>query len=191
MSATLTAEPPVRYPPGDLAIWIFILAELAVFAILDLLPFPACGARYGDSGGGGAEDAPRRLFRERAYRHGDRRCLLAYGRSGVAHPLPLGLRDAMNTVMKMQIAMRPCTRVYLLLVVLTVVTFAIGHFDLLSGGRALVLSLLVLGFALIKGQLIGDFFMGLKGVRGPWRFVILLWLLIPGTLITIAFTLAG
>ncbi|HSO81590.1 cytochrome c oxidase subunit 3 family protein [Thiocapsa sp.] len=33
MSATLTAAPPVRYPPGDLAIWIFILAELAVFAI--------------------------------------------------------------------------------------------------------------------------------------------------------------
>lgn len=65
MSATLTAEQPVRYPPGDLATWIFILAELAVFAILDLLPFPACGARYGDSGGGGAEDAPRRLFRER------------------------------------------------------------------------------------------------------------------------------
>jgi hypothetical protein len=55
----------------------------------------------------------------------------------------------------------------------------------------LFLSLLVLGFALIKGQLIGDFFMGLKGLRGPWRFVILLWLLIPGTLITIAFTLAG
>jgi cytochrome c oxidase subunit IV len=97
----------------------------------------------------------------------------------------------MNTIMKTQIAIRPCTRVYLLLVVLTVVTFAVGYFDLLSGNRALFLSLLVLGFALIKGHLIGDFFMGLKGVRGPWRFVILLWLLIPGTLITIAFTLAG
>lgn len=97
----------------------------------------------------------------------------------------------MNAVMTTQTAMRPCTRVYLLLVTLTLVTFAIGHFDLLSGNRALVLSLLVLGFALIKGQLIGDFFMGLKGIRGPWRFVILLWLLIPGTLITIAFTLAG
>ncbi|CRI63900.1 conserved membrane hypothetical protein [Thiocapsa sp. KS1] len=97
----------------------------------------------------------------------------------------------MNAVMTTQTAMRPCTRVYLLLVVLTLVTFALGHFDLLSGSRALVLSLLVLGFALIKGQLIGDFFMGLKGLRGPWRFVILLWLLIPGTLITIAFTLAG
>lgn len=97
----------------------------------------------------------------------------------------------MNAMTKTQSAMRPCTRVYLLLVVLTLVTFGIGYFDLLSDNRALVLSLLVLGFALIKGQLIGDFFMGLKGVRGPWRFVILLWLLIPGALITIAFTLAG
>ena len=97
----------------------------------------------------------------------------------------------MNAMTKTQSAMRPCTRVYLLLVVLTLVTFGIGYFDLLSDNRALVLSLLVLGFALIKGQLIGDFFMGLKSVRGPWRFVILLWLLIPGALITIAFTLAG
>lgn len=97
----------------------------------------------------------------------------------------------MTAIMTTHAAMRPCTRVYLLLVGLTAVTFAIGHFDLLSGDRALVLSLLVLGFALIKGLLIGDFFMGLKGIRGPWRFVIVLWLLIPGTLITIAFTLAG
>ena len=30
---TLTSEESHRYPPGDLAIWIFILAELLVFAI--------------------------------------------------------------------------------------------------------------------------------------------------------------
>jgi nitric oxide reductase NorE protein len=33
MSAALMPSRPLRYPPGDLAIWIFILAELAVFAI--------------------------------------------------------------------------------------------------------------------------------------------------------------
>jgi hypothetical protein len=87
--------------------------------------------------------------------------------------------------------LRPCTLVYLVLIVLTLVTFAIGQFELVSGDRALTLSLLVLGVALFKGQLIGDFFMGLKGIRGPWRLVILLWLLIPGTLIAIAFTHAG
>lgn len=33
-AVTVTAQDPERrYPPGDLAIWIFILAELAVFAI--------------------------------------------------------------------------------------------------------------------------------------------------------------
>ncbi|MES9880349.1 MAG: cytochrome c oxidase subunit 3 family protein [Sedimenticola sp.] len=32
-AATLTLEQTDRYPPGDLAIWIFILAELSVFAI--------------------------------------------------------------------------------------------------------------------------------------------------------------
>ena len=31
--ATSTADPVTRYPPGDLAIWIFILAELGVFAV--------------------------------------------------------------------------------------------------------------------------------------------------------------
>jgi hypothetical protein len=49
----------------------------------------------------------------------------------------------------------------------------------------------VLGFGLVKGQLIGDFFMGLKDLRGLWRWVISLWLLIPGVLIATAFRLAG
>ncbi len=54
----------------------------------------------------------------------------------------------------------------------------------------LILSLTVLGLGLVKGQLIGDFFMGLKGLRGLWRWVISLWLLIPGVLIATAFRLA-
>jgi hypothetical protein len=49
----------------------------------------------------------------------------------------------------------------------------------------------VLGFALIKGQMVGDYFMGLKGIKGPWRWVIALWLVLPGALITTAFILAG
>ena len=31
--------------------------------------------------------------------------------------------------------------------------------------------------------------MGLHGLRGPWRWVILIWLLLIGVLITTAFTL--
>jgi nitric oxide reductase NorE protein len=33
MSTAVSAPAELRYPPGDLAIWIFILAELSVFAI--------------------------------------------------------------------------------------------------------------------------------------------------------------
>jgi hypothetical protein len=82
---------------------------------------------------------------------------------------------------------RPCTRVYLVMIGLTLLTFAIGALGI--GG--LDASLLVLGFALIKGQLVGDFFMGLKGLRGPWRWVIFLWLFVPGALITTAFVLSS
>jgi cytochrome c oxidase subunit IV len=83
--------------------------------------------------------------------------------------------------------LRPCTRVYLVMLGLTLVTFAIG----VAGLGGLTLSLSVLGFALLKGHLVGDYFMGLKFVRGPWRWVIALWLLLPGALIGLAFTLAS
>jgi hypothetical protein len=83
--------------------------------------------------------------------------------------------------------LRPCTRVYLVMLGLTLVTFLIG----VSGLGGLTLSLLVLAFALIKGQLVGDYFMGLKGIKGPWRWVITVWLLLPGGLIAAAFYLAS
>lgn len=78
---------------------------------------------------------------------------------------------------------RPCTLVYVSLLALTVSTWAIGHVGLSGIG----ISLLVLAFALIKGHLIGDYFMGLKGIRGFWRWIIFLWLFIPGGLIATAF----
>jgi hypothetical protein len=83
--------------------------------------------------------------------------------------------------------LRPCTRVYLILLGLTLVTFGIGA----AGLGGLTLSLAVLGLALVKGQMVGDYFMGLKWVRGPWRWVVALWLLVPGALIGVAFTLAS
>ena len=81
---------------------------------------------------------------------------------------------------------RPCTFVYLLLVILTVATWAIGR----SGLSGLGLAMLVLGLALLKGQLVGDWFMGLRGLRGIWRWVVVIWLLIPGGLISLAFFLS-
>ena len=82
---------------------------------------------------------------------------------------------------------RPYTLVYLLLIVLTLVTWRVGEIGL-SG---LHISLLVLGIALFKGHLIGDWFMGLRGLSGPWRWVVLIWLFVPGVLITWAFAQAA
>lgn len=74
---------------------------------------------------------------------------------------------------------RNAARVYLLLLILTTVTLGVGH----AGAGGLWVSLAVLVLALLKGQLIGDYFMGLKGIRGPWRWVITIWLLLVGVLI--------
>jgi len=82
--------------------------------------------------------------------------------------------------------LRPCTLVYLAMMGLTFVTFGIG----MAGLSGLEVSLTVLVFALIKGQILGDYFMGLKAVRGIWRRAIFLWLFILGALIAIAFWLA-
>jgi len=104
----------------------------------------------------------------------------------MANPLPSDLRDALSPAARRP-WLRPCTRVYLVLVGLTLVTFGIGA----SGLGGLPLALAVLGLALVKGQLVGDWFMGLRGLRGPWRWVVALWLLVPGVLIGVAFTLAS
>jgi len=80
---------------------------------------------------------------------------------------------------------RPCTRVYLLLMVLTFFTWLVG----VSGMSGFGISMLVLGLSLLKGQLIGDYYMGLKRVTSFWRWVIVIWLLLPGSLIGLAFYL--
>jgi len=91
----------------------------------------------------------------------------------------------MNTPAPGRQLIRPCTWTYLALVLLTGVTWAIGR----AGLGGLSVSLLVLAIALFKGQLIGDWFMGLSAVRGIWRWVIVIWLLIFGGLIGLAFVL--
>lgn len=82
---------------------------------------------------------------------------------------------------------RPCTRIWLLLMGLSLVTYLVGE----MGASGLAPALLVLGFAMLKGQLIGDFYMGLRWVRGLWRWAVVLWLLVPGGLITAAFLAAA
>ncbi len=82
---------------------------------------------------------------------------------------------------------RPCTIIYALLLILTVTTWFIGT----KGFSGLQISLMVLGFALVKGQLIGDYFMGLKQVSGFWRWPVTLWLILVGGLVTYAFNLSA
>lgn len=84
-------------------------------------------------------------------------------------------------------AMRGPTIVYLLLCALTLFTWGVAKLGL----HGLGVSLLVLGVALVKGQLIGDWFMVLRGIRGFWRWPVLLWLLLIGVLVSTAFYLAG
>jgi cytochrome c oxidase subunit IV len=105
----------------------------------------------------------------------------------MADPLSADLRDALTPGDMQRRWLRPCTWVYLAMLGLTLVTFGIGA----AGLGGLTLSLSVLGLALIKGQMVGDYFMGLQAVKGPWRWVIALWLLLPGALISLAFTLAS
>ena len=82
---------------------------------------------------------------------------------------------------------RPCTVVWLLLMLLTLSTLAIGKFELIDmmGGEPLVLFLLVTIF--IKGVMISDFFMGLKPVRAFWRIIPIIYLIIVCILIWIAY----
>ncbi len=87
---------------------------------------------------------------------------------------------------KYTLGVRPCTWVYLLLILFSCVTFVIGQ----AGFSGLQVSLGVLLIALLKGQLVGAYFMGLGSLRGWWRWPVFVWLFIPGLLISIAFILS-
>jgi cytochrome c oxidase subunit 4 len=82
---------------------------------------------------------------------------------------------------------RTATIVYVALIAFTFITFFIGESD----ASSLNISLFVLALALIKGELVGSYFMGLAGIRSLWRLPVTIWLLIPGSLITIAFYLSA
>jgi len=73
------------------------------------------------------------------------------------------------------------------MITLTLLTWSIGE----AGMSGIWVVMVVLFFALLKGHLVGDWFMGLRGLRGIWRWVVFIWLFIPGTLITTAFVLAN
>ena len=81
---------------------------------------------------------------------------------------------------------RACTWVYVFLLGFTFLTYLIGRIEL--EGPAMALS--VLALALLKGHLVGLYFMGLVRVKGFWHWPVTAWLTVPGSLIGIAFYLS-
>ena len=81
---------------------------------------------------------------------------------------------------------RPCTKVWLILMALTLVTLAIGQLGL--EGMPVVAFLMLMTF--IKGQMVADYFMGLKRVAWRWRIIVLLYMIIVCTLISFAYYLS-
>jgi caa(3)-type oxidase subunit IV len=78
---------------------------------------------------------------------------------------------------------RFATLIWLALVILTVLTFLIG--EEVNAGKTVMLS--VLAISLIKGQLIANYFMGLRHVSWLWRGIILGYFVIVGGMIAIAY----
>ncbi len=78
---------------------------------------------------------------------------------------------------------RPCTYIWLALMLLTVTTYSIGE----AGLGGLTVMLIVIGTAAIKVQLMANYFMGLRRTRWLWRGIVLGWLLLVTGLITIAY----
>jgi hypothetical protein len=72
---------------------------------------------------------------------------------------------------------------WLVLVLLTLLTYAAGKAGL--GGHFVIAGILL--SVAVKGQLVADVFMGLKGVRRPWRWMVSGWLLVVLVLIGVAY----
>jgi hypothetical protein len=75
--------------------------------------------------------------------------------------------------------------IWIVLVILTVFAYLLGYLKLIN--TSLVMILLVTTF--IKGQLVADYFMGLKTVQIKYRLLPTVWLVIVLSLIAVAYYL--
>ena len=91
----------------------------------------------------------------------------------------------MNGESEKRYAIRPCTLVWLILIVLTLVTYFAGETGMSGSGTVA----LVMGIAFVKGQLVADRFMALKGVVGKWRWPVTIWLVVVCSMIGVAYWL--
>ncbi len=92
----------------------------------------------------------------------------------------------MQASVKTFLYLRPCTWVWLMLMVLTLMVLAVAETGL--GGRYIV-SLLIVSM-LVKTQIVADYFMGLKRVRLRWRLIVSGYLLVVMSMIGLAYQLS-
>lgn len=81
---------------------------------------------------------------------------------------------------------RYTTAIWLALVALTLVTFNIGEAGLAGSGVMLTLLLI----ALVKGQMVAHYFMGLRQTSIWWRALVFGFFVVVGGLIALAYLLA-
>jgi len=74
-------------------------------------------------------------------------------------------------------------KIWLALMALTLLSYLIAVFGLISSGAVVVLLLITL----LKGQLIIDYFMGLREVRLSYRLIPIIWLIMVLSLILVAY----
>ncbi|MFI4939116.1 MAG: cytochrome C oxidase subunit IV family protein [Burkholderiales bacterium] len=83
------------------------------------------------------------------------------------------------------IQLKPTTVSWVALLGLATITFGLGS---RPPGQALMAAVLIL--TLVKGQLVVNYFMGLRHARPLWRFVMGVYLLTVGGVIAIAYLTA-
>ena len=77
---------------------------------------------------------------------------------------------------------KPCTVAWAALIGLTIFTYRLG-----ADGSGQLLMGAALCLTLLKGQLVVDYFMGLRGVHPFWRIAMAAYLIILGGVIAIAY----
>lgn len=82
--------------------------------------------------------------------------------------------------------LRPCTIVWLAMLVLTGITYSIGSMEL--GGTQIVMLVLIITF--VKSEMVASFFMGLRKTSLLWRSIMASWLIIVGGGIVIAYMIS-
>jgi cytochrome c oxidase subunit IV len=77
------------------------------------------------------------------------------------------------------------TMIWLILTALTAVTFGIGEAGL--AGRGVMLALIAIAF--VKGQMVANYFMGLRHVAWLWRGIVLVYFVVVVGMIAVAYVI--